>query len=57
MTIDPAQTMAQQIPPSVALAVEVIPIAELLLGSRQLRIRKKSVIEAMAAIASASSAS
>ncbi len=49
MTIDPAQTIAQKIPPSVALAVEVIPIAELVLGSRQLRIRKKSVIEAMAA--------
>ncbi|WP_054110707.1 DNA methyltransferase [Brevundimonas sp. AAP58] len=49
MTIDPAQTIARQIPPSVTLAVELISIDTLVLGSRQLRTRTKSMIEAMAA--------
>lgn len=49
MPNDPARSIAQQIPPSLRLAVEDLPIASLVLGSRQLRIRKKSVIEAMAA--------
>lgn len=49
MSADPAQTIAQQIPPSVRLAVEDLPIAKLELGSRQLRIRKKSVLEVMGA--------
>lgn len=49
MSTDPAQTIAQQIPPSIRLAVEDLPIATLVLGSRQLRIRKKSVLEVMGA--------
>jgi DNA modification methylase len=49
MTIDPAQSIARQIPPSVTLAVELIPIDTLVLGSRQVRTRTKSMIEAMAA--------
>ena len=49
MSTDPAQTIAQQIPPSVRLAVEILSIATLVLGSRQLRIRKKSVLEVMGA--------
>ncbi|MBX9708668.1 MAG: ParB N-terminal domain-containing protein [Caulobacteraceae bacterium] len=48
MTIDPAQTIARQIPPSVTLAVELVAIVALVLG-RQLRIHTKSMIEAMAA--------
>lgn len=49
MSTDPAQSIAQQIPPSIRLAVEVLSIATLVLGSRQLRIRKKSVLEVMGA--------
>lgn len=48
MSNDP-QTIAQQIPVSVRGAIEQIPIADIILGSRQLRIRKKSVLDAMGA--------
>jgi len=48
MSIDP-QNIAKQIPPSVRGAIEQIPIVELVFGSRQLRIRKKSVLDSMGA--------
>jgi len=48
MSIDP-QTIARQIPLSVRGAIEHLPIADLILGSRQLRIRKKSVLDSMGA--------
>jgi DNA modification methylase len=48
MSTDP-QTIAKQIPHSVRGAIEHIPIAELVVGSRQLRIRKKSVLDSMGA--------
>ena len=43
------ESIASQLPPSVALAIENLPIAELKLGSRQLRIRKKRDLDSMAA--------
>ncbi|RYG88503.1 MAG: DNA methylase N-4, partial [Alphaproteobacteria bacterium] len=44
-----AQAIAHKIPLSIRGAIEHIPITELGLGSRQLRIRKKSVLESMTA--------
>lgn len=49
MAASTPETIARQLPPSLALVIETLPIAELAAGSRQLRIRKKSVLEAMAA--------
>lgn len=43
------ETIAQQLPPSVDLAVETIPIPELMLGGRQLRLRSKKGLDSMAA--------
>jgi DNA modification methylase len=43
------ELIASQLPPSVALAIENLPIAALKLGSRQLRIRKKRDLDSMAA--------
>lgn len=49
MSADTAQSIALAIPASVRGSIEHIPIVELGLGSRQLRIRKKSVLDAMGA--------
>ncbi|MDP3405226.1 MAG: DNA methyltransferase [Brevundimonas sp.] len=49
MAASTPETIARQLPPSLALVIETLPIAELATGSRQLRIRKKSVLEAMGA--------
>jgi len=47
MSLELAKNIAQKIPPSIAGSIEQIPISELKLGSRQLRIRKKSVLDAI----------
>jgi DNA modification methylase len=49
MTIDPAQTIAQNLPPALSLVVELMLITSLGLGNRQLRRRNKKALDAMAA--------
>lgn len=49
MPTDPARSIAQQIPPALRLAIEELPISALVIGGRQLRIRKKRELDAMAA--------